>query len=181
MLSCWRVFAAAGLLVLGVVSGSSALARQADSEEDLLARIEREGNPVKRARYEIRLARVKLRKAIDALDQGHVEQCQQMLGAYLERMRSSWETLQRSGRRASKQPQGFKELDIALREDARLLEDLKRRIPYMDRGPVEEVARGVEQLRSEVLRALFPGEQPPASGKSDVPRKSPFLPLPVTL
>jgi hypothetical protein len=152
-------FVAAGSFLLAFLCGGAGSARHADSEEDLLARIQRENDPVRKAKYEIRLGRVKLEQAIDAYDQGHLEQCQKLLAAYLERMRGSWETLRSSGRRASRHPQGFKELDIALREDGRLLDDLKRRIPALDRGPAEKTAQEVEELRSEVLRVLFPAER----------------------
>lgn len=159
----WRLgrFLVGGVF-LPLICGCLASARHGDSEQDLLPRIQRASNPVKRAKYEIRLGRVKLHEAIEACNQGHVDQCHQILGDYLERMKSSWETLRRSGRRASRQPQGFKELDIALREDSRLLEDLKHRVPYLDRDPIEKTAQGIEEIRGEVLRALFPDERPAA-------------------
>ena len=62
-------------------------------------------------------------------------------------------------------PQGFKELDIELREDARLLEDLKRRISYFERDPLEKAEKEVEQVRAEVLQALFPAARAPEAAK----------------
>ncbi len=173
MLSSPRLLAAAFSLAVWVAVGASAPsallpARQADTEEDLLARIQREHNPVKRAKYKIRLGRVKLFEAIEAYDKSDLERCQQLLGVYLEQMKDSWETLRTSGRPAVRQPQGFKELDIALREDARLLEDLRHRIPYSDRSAVEKTIREVERIRGEVLGALFP-EQRPAARNSSAP------------
>jgi hypothetical protein len=163
MASPSRYFAAA-LIVLGLAPGAGAQglapapARQPDSEPDLLGRLEREQNPVKKAKYQVRLGRIL--QAIDAYDQGSLEQGQRLLEAYLGRMKGSWQTLRDSGRRAVRQPQGFKELDIALREDARRLEDLKHHVPYTDRDPVEKVAQEVERIRAEVLHALFPAERP---------------------
>lgn len=156
-------FAAAALILLALPA--TCAARQPDREEDLLARIGRADNPVKKAKYQTRLGRVKLLQAIDAYDKSDFEQGQRLLDAYLERMQQSWQTLRQSGRRPVRQPQGFKELDIALREDARLLEDLKHRVPYTDRDPVEKSVREVERIRSEVLRALFPSERPARDGK----------------
>jgi len=146
-------------LLVGLAGGASP-GRRKDNEADLRARLEREQNPVKRARLEIRLGRVKLLQAMDAFDKRDTPECHRLLGVYLERMRSAWATLQGSGRRAWRHPQGFKELDIALREDTRFLEDFARRVPFHDRAPVEKVVQEVEHLRSEVLRALFPSERP---------------------
>jgi hypothetical protein len=144
------------LLLLGAFPGHAYTPRRQDSEEDLLARIQRERNLVKKAKFEVRLGRVKLLQAIEASEKGDLEQCQLLLDGYLKRMKSSWETLQSSGRHAARQPQGFKELEIALREEARLLEDLRHRIPYHDRGVVEKVAQEIDTLRDQVLKALFP-------------------------
>ncbi len=134
------------------------MARQQDSESDLAARIERERNPVKKAKYEIRLGHLKLERAVQAGNQGDMERCYELLRGYVDRMRGAWETLRKSGRRPLKQPQGFKDLDIALRQDARMIDDLKHRVAYLDRAPVEKAAKEVEELRSEVYRALFPGQ-----------------------
>lgn len=142
------------------------MARGGEAQEELLARIQRESNPVKKAKLEIRLGRVKLLQAIDEYDHGNLERCQQLLGVYLEQMRSSWGTLRASGRKPTRQPQGFKELDIALRGDARLLEDLQHRVPYAERGAVEKARQEVDQMRNEVLRALFPVERPKGAGNS---------------
>jgi len=120
---------------------------------------------VRRAKYEIRLGRVRLERGVDACERDDHEQCQQFLSAYLELIRSAWKRLQGSGRQAVKQPQGFKELDIALREDMRLLDDLKHRIPLQDRDPVEKTGQEADRVRDEVLRALFPAERPHAAEK----------------
>jgi hypothetical protein len=148
------------LFVLVGLAGGASPGRRQDNEARLQARLEREQNPVKRAKLEIRLGRVKLLQAIDAFDKRDTPECHRLLAAYLERMRSAWATLQGSGRQAWRHPQGFKELDIALREDTRFLEDFAHRVPYHERAPMEKVAQEVEHLRSEVLRALFPSERP---------------------
>lgn len=162
-------------LLLGGLAGAASPARRADSEADLLARIQREPNPVKKAKLEVRLGRVKLFQAIGAFDRGSVEECHQLLAVYLERMKSAWAILQGSGRQAWRQHQGFRELDIALREDGRLLEDLKHRIPYQDRPPVQEVAREVDELRDQVLKALFPLERPRKKSSAPAPHRLPMF------
>jgi predicted nucleic acid-binding Zn-ribbon protein len=153
---------AAALLVACLSGGQAEAAspQRRDNESDLRARLAREKNPVNRGKYEIRLARVKLFQAIEAFNQQDFEGTLKLLEDYLEQAKKSWATLKDSGRPAHKKPQGFKELDIELREDARYLEDLRRRIPYTDREPVERIEHEVEQLRGEVLRALFPPGPP---------------------
>jgi len=143
------------LLVLADTLAAS-LPRRRDTEQDLLARIQREPDPIKKAKLEVRLGRVKLLESMAACDQGNIEETNRLLGAYIETLNDAWERLQNSGRVAHKKSSGFKELDIELREDARYLEDLRHRLPYAERGRTEKVAGEVDQLRNEVLKELFP-------------------------
>ena len=134
-------------------------ARHQDSEDELLARVEHEPNPVKKAKLEIRLGRVKLTQAIAAYGKDDVDQCNTLVAAYLGRMRDAWQLLRGAGRSAVKKPEGFRELDIALREDARLLDDLARRMPYGERDQVASAAQEVDRIHNEVIQALFPPEE----------------------
>lgn len=162
---------------LSTVAGSAfAVPRHVDTEEDLLPRIQRETDPAKKAKYQIRLARLKLESAITSCEKDDHEKCREFLGAFLDLMKNSWRGLQTSGRKAVKQPQGFKELDIALREDGRLLEDLKRRIPYEDRGEIDKVIQDADRIRMEVLKALFPVERGQEAENTLIPRAGNYVP-----
>ena len=170
-----RQYLVASLLlsVLMILAAAVSPARGAESEAGLLARLRRESDPVRKAKIEIRLSRLKLSQAMSACGKGDFEATNELLAAYLERIKSAWATLKASGRQAHKKPAGFKDLDIALREDSRYLEDLRHRVPYMARSPVDKVAEEVEVLRSEVLKALFPTEPPRKTGDAPLRRAGP--------
>jgi len=163
----WRALLSIAFLLIGAPVFSAGLPspRRSDTEAQLLARLQQERNPVKKSKEETRLARLKLRQAIEAYEQGKIEQGAQLLSVYLGRIKDSWQTLRSSGRNAARDPRGFKELDIELREDARLLEDLKHRVAYFDRGPIEKSEQEVEQARAEVMQALFPVARPQEAAK----------------
>jgi hypothetical protein len=127
-----------------------------DTEQQLLARIQSEQNPVKKAKQEIKLASFKLSHVQDAYAQGKVEEGAKLLGTFVDAVKTSWKTLRDSGRTAAKQPQGFRELEISLREDLRALQDLARTVAYFDRAPLEHAVQELEHLHEEVIRALFP-------------------------
>jgi hypothetical protein len=172
-----RILAVTILLLLFVgVPGFLLLKAREYTEHELLARIGRESDPVKKAKYEIQLGRLKLQQAVQAYAKDDIERGQALLAAYLDRMTGAWEILHKSGRPAVKKPQGFRELDIALREDTRLLEDLKRRTPYLDRAPLERIANAVEKLHDQVLEALFPSLKNQASGfrSAEAPQPQPI-------
>jgi hypothetical protein len=168
----WRAAFTIACLLIGApvfVAGAPS-PRPPQSEARLLARIQEERNPVKKSKEEARLARLKLRQAIHTYGQGDVEQGAQLVSAYLGRIKDAWQTISNSGRNAARDSRGFKELDIELREDVRLLEDLKRRVSYSDRDPIEKAEKEVEQARAEVLKALFPAARPQGAAKPFVGR-----------
>jgi hypothetical protein len=163
----------ARLLIIGTIVASSLLPAQAHllgshheyTEQELLSRIKRENNPVKKAKYQIELGQLKLDAAIQAYAHDDVEHGERLLQDYLAQMHAAWNTLAGSGRQATKKPQGFRELDIALREDGRLINDLKQRTQYMDRQPIEKIALELEKLHEQVLQALFPPPENQTSSK----------------
>lgn len=75
-------------------------------------------------------------------------------------------------RQAWRHDQGFRQLDIALREDGRYLDDFKRRVPFQNRAPVETVAKEVDELRNQVLKALFPPEHLRKKSSQSAPNSS---------
>lgn len=152
-------FAAVLVIAPGALLGRALPASAQDNEAQLSARIQSQQNPVRKAKDQMRLGRLKLDQAIAAYGEGNAESGEQLLNAFLGQMNDAWQTLHNSGRNAARQPQGFKELDIDLRQDARMLEDLARRVSYAERAPIGKAQKQAEELRGEVLRALFPALQ----------------------
>jgi hypothetical protein len=143
-------------LTVGTPAVESFAPRHTDNEADLAARIAREPDPVRKAKYEIRLGEVKLQQAISAYDHDQFESGEKLLDSYFDKMKDAWKFLKDSGRDAARKPAGFKELDIALREDARRVDDLRHRVPFMDRGPLDQVTQEISETHAEVMAALFP-------------------------
>jgi hypothetical protein len=152
VLSVWL---AIGAILL---AGLCAMARE--TEEQLLQRIKSEQNPVKKAKDEIKLARLKFIQVHDAYLAGQTEAATKLLGTFVDTLKASWKLLQGSGRKAVKQPEGFRELEISLREHVRSLQDLGQNVSYFDRAPLAKAAQELEEMRVEVLHALFPGDIP---------------------
>jgi hypothetical protein len=158
-------------LCLIVLAKGAAWGRE--TEEQLLQRIQTEQNPVKKAKEEIKLANLQFIKVHDAYSHGQIEEGAKLLGPFVETLKTSWKILQGSGRKASKQPEGFRELEISLREHVRSLQDLGRTVSYFDRAPLVNAAQELEQTRAEVLHALFPGDASRTGKSPNAPPKAP--------
>lgn len=158
------------LTFVGIVLAGTPAAMGRDTEQQLLERVQSEPNPVKKAKEEIRLANYKLSHIKDAYSQGNVEEGAKLLSTFVDIMKTTWKILQDSGRTAAKQPQGFRELEISLREDVRTLQDLARVVSYFDRAPLENAVQELEHMHDEVLKALFPGGTPRTTKASPSPK-----------
>ncbi len=161
------------LVCMGILVPVSC-AKGSDTEEQLRERMQSEQNPVKKAKVEIKLAHLKLIQVHDAYVQGHVEEGAKLLGTFLDEISNSWKLLQSSGRKASRQPEGFRELEISLRENARALQDLDPTVSYYDRAPLLNAQKELDQMRLDVLNELFPGkshQSPPALPTAASPGK----------
>ena len=132
-------------------------ARHAPSEPELLNRIQKERNPVKKAKLEVRLANLKLKAAISAYDGQKLGQGSRLLKGYVNDVEEAWRTLKATGRDPTKKPQGYRNLEISLREDMRDLSEASRRAYYANRGPIDQVRSRVDSIHAKVLSALFPG------------------------
>src|ERR1035437_4169327 len=101
------------LLVFLVVLGFPSVGLRAlghETEQQLLARIQSEPNPVKKAKIEIRLAKLQLAQVQDAYSHGRIEEGAKLVANLTDTIKTAWKLLQGLGRRASKQPDGFRDL-----------------------------------------------------------------------
>ena len=161
-----------------LLAGASASGR--DSEAQHQQQIQAEPNPIKKAKLEIKLSKLQLGDSKEAYKQGHIDTGAKLLDDFLRTIETTWKQLQDSGRQASRQPDGFRDLEIALREDVRALQDMQRTVSYFDRAPLGKAEERIEQIRAEVLRALFPGggtrsRKHGATPPSDNPSSSPAV------
>lgn len=159
------VLAAACLSILWQPFAVPSPGRNHDKEEKLAARIESEKNPGKKARFQLRLAKLKLSEADDAYRSRNFDQGKLLLQQYLREIRNSWETLQYTENAVRKHLGAFKDLEISLREDDRFLEDLRHRVPYPESEAIKEIEKESSEVHNQVLEAIFPSDFVPKKGR----------------
>jgi hypothetical protein len=131
-------------------------AHHSPNEAKLVAHIQRERNPIRKAKLEVQLANLKLGQAVSAYDGRELVQGSKLLTDYLGDIKAAWHTLQATGRDPTKKPQGFIDLEISLRENMRRLTQARERVYYTSRGPIDKVQSQINNLHTQVLAALFP-------------------------
>ena len=130
-------------------------------ERDRLSRL---ADPVERTKADINISESLLSLAGDAVRSGEPEALEKRLAEYVETIHDAHQTMVKTGRDAHRKPKGFKDLEIALRRQIRLLDDLGHGVPFDQRSPVDKAKEEVSDIRDDLLKALF-GEQNAPSRK----------------
>lgn len=130
--------------------------RKKTQEQKLAAKIEREKNPGKKARLQVRLARLKLKEANKAYLDRHFTEGESLLQQYLQQVRHSWNTLQGAKDVVRKHMRALQDLEISLRENDRFLGNLRRAVPYPESEAIKAVAKESSEVHEKVLEVIFP-------------------------
>jgi hypothetical protein len=118
-------------------------------------KLERETDPVDRAKIGIKISELLLASVSDAVREEDFTMMSARLDEYAETIESAHDTMMNSGRDAQKKSAGFKELEIALRKHVLRFDDLARALALDYRPPIEHVKSLASGLRDGLLKALF--------------------------
>ena len=128
-------------------------------------KLNRQTDPVGRAKTDIKISEILLSLVTDAVRTGDAELIEQRLEEYVAVIQDAHRTMVKTGRDAHRQPKGFKDLEIALRRQVRQLEDIGKVLAFDQREPVDKAKEQASDIRDDLLKALF-GEQNAPSRKS---------------
>src|SRR4051794_38134150 len=129
------------------------------------ARVKAEIDPVDRTKSDIAISEILLSLASDAVRSGEPEVLEKRLAEYVDTIQDAHQGLMKTGRDAHKKPKGFKDLEIALRRQIRMLDDIGKGLTFDQRTPVDKAKEEASDIRDDLLKALF-GEQNAPSRKS---------------
>jgi hypothetical protein len=119
-------------------------------------RLEKEKDPVDRAKIGIKISDLLLDNVADSLRVGNFSEMEQDLSAYTAAIENAHQALASSGRDAQKKSGGFKDLEIALRKQVRKFDDYARMLTTDRREPLEKAKKLATGIRDKLLKALFP-------------------------
>ena len=123
------------------------------SETKRLAQIK---DPIEKTQHYIRISQLLIDSITDAARENNFEAMTMLLDEYLEVVRSAEEALVSSGHDPTEEPEGFTDLELALREEGRRLRDITRSLRVDDRPSIEVASGATASIREELLRLIFP-------------------------
>jgi hypothetical protein len=145
-----------GLTVLSLpafAADDEARSRELRKEQE---RLEKETDPVDRAKIGIKISELLLEGVGDSARSGDFDAMETELVAYTSVIEEAHKTLVDSGRDAQKKAGGFKDLEIALRKHVRMFQDVARTLNLEKRVPIEKAIDLANGVRNRLLKLLFP-------------------------
>lgn len=126
---------------------------------------DKETSPVGRAKALAKLGRVELRAAREAADANNPDLALQFVKDYNDQAEAAHDALLKTGVNAEKHSNGFRQLQISLRESIRTLRQITDRVPFTERQPFEDLGKGLEALNQKLILELFPRQPGREAGR----------------
>lgn len=111
--------------------------------------------PVERTRIYVQLSDILIRQFHSSTGSG-TDRTPDWLEQYEGAILSARETIMNSGRNAQRDPEGFKELEIALRRHIRWLNDWRIGLRDQERLEIDDTIETATTIRGQMLALLFP-------------------------
>jgi hypothetical protein len=146
------VLLAMGIFAAGLEAANAERAAQLAKERE---KLQREDDPVDKAKISIKISELLLASIGDAIQAEDYATMNSHLDEYAAVIEGAHDTMIQSGRDARKKAGGFKELEIALRKHVLRFDDLARLLTLDRRAPIEKVKDLASGIRNGLLKALF--------------------------
>lgn len=123
---------------------------------DSKAHFNGENDPVGRAKALEKLGRAEIRAAREMADAGDFTAALQYLKDYSDQAHAGHDALVKTGVNAEKHSNGFKQLQISVRESVRSIREIANEVPYAQRQPFDDQQQDLEKLNQQLILELFP-------------------------
>lgn len=147
------------VLVAGLVAGA---AMAQDRTAELRARFQNEPDAVRKAGLVAPLADAEFRDIHAKIDAGDLAAAAEIAEHVRDEATASKKALDAKHRDAEAHPEGYKKLEISVRESVRRLGDILVGLAKDDQKPLAEIRVELETLNRELIHQLFP-KRPEAS------------------
>lgn len=136
-----------------------------DRVAELRSKFAQESNPVRKAKLMPRLGEAEFREITSAMAAGRLADAQTGLERYRSEVQECAQKLDAAGIDAEKHADGFKQLQISLRESLRRLDRLIEGLTANEQAPFVAVRKDLDEVNRHLVHELFPrrpgGDVPP--------------------
>ena len=154
------------------LAGAAALGAQ-DSTASLRTQFSHETNAVHKAKLMQHLGEAELQGILGAFKAGRLEDAEKDLSEYVGQVQECSKALDDAHINADKHPDGFKQLQISVREALRRLEPVIARLDPSEQVPFAFWRKQLDDVDEHLFHQLFPrgpnGNAPPSAPKKQGP------------
>src|SRR5215468_10878441 len=143
-----------GAAVVSVVLFLPAIAQESVAE--LQAKFDHENNSVKKAKLLVRLGDAQFEEARRAEKAGNNNAVDATLEKYRDNVRAALEALKKQHGDAEKHSNGYKQMEIHVKEGIREVEDSMIATPVPYKPPLQIVRQDLINMDEKLIRLLFP-------------------------
>jgi hypothetical protein len=148
------------LLSISILLAAAAPTVAQDALAKMRAQYAAEPNPVAKAKLLAKLGSREMNLVHNLLNDGEADKALAALEQYRDEVRDTTQSLLATGADASRHPNGFKELQISLRDSIRRLGDLILSSHQDVRPDFRALHSELEAAQNSLIDALFPTEEP---------------------
>ena len=127
-----------------------------DATEAFRAKFTRETNPVRKAKILIQLGDAEFRDIQKDASADDAPGALAILRQYRDEAQASQKALEATGHDPEKHPNGFKELQISLRESLRRLDTVIGDLSGDEQKPFRDIRQELDQMNRQLIHQLFP-------------------------
>ena len=114
------------------------------------------GDPVQNAKSVVRQGELQLAQMRREVKAENYDEALRVLTAYRDAMKSAHAALKATGRDAEKKPNGFKNLQIHIRQSLQRLDRTILSVPVDQREPFAAIRKELDAIDRELIDVLFP-------------------------
>ena len=122
-------------------------------------------DPVKTAKDAVKQGEIQLEQMRREIRAENYEAALSVLRAYRDAIKSAHASLIASGRDAEKKPNGFKHLQIHIRQNIQKLDQAIFSVPVDEREPFEAIRKELDKIDRELIDVLFPRQPSKKQGE----------------
>ncbi|HVA18103.1 MAG TPA: hypothetical protein VMV59_10385 [Candidatus Dormibacteraeota bacterium] len=120
------------------------------------ANYERQTKPVGRAKAVVKLGRAEYLAARQSLDAGNIRSAFEFLADYNEQAIAAHDALEKLDVDPEKHSNGFRQLQISVRESLRQLREIIGRVPLEQQESFQKLEEDLDALNQKLILELFP-------------------------
>jgi hypothetical protein len=132
------------------------------STAELRSRFTHETDPVRKAKLLVPLSEAEFRDILKDEDSENFGEALAIFQQYRDEAQTCQKALEGKEPDPEKHPNGFKQLQISLRQSLRRLSDIIVDLPADEQKPFVDVRRDLEQMDRQLIHELFPRRPEPA-------------------